>query len=602
MLGASRNLRRTVAAIGTGNFTVSTTTASINAEAGTTVQYTINISNTTANSLSLSVSGLPTGFTGSFNTSTTPANGNFTRYLSVSVPSNASANTYSFTVSVTDGTNTKTLSLSITVTVVKAAKINLVATTISPTSIKLDWVYDKGTSGPTTPTFEIIKTIDNAPYISLGTTQLNTFTDGTVSFGHNYTYTITFTYTSGGVPIQVTSNTAIVSITTGPPDAPGNFSATGTKMYSTYVMDSSGTPDLKVNATIKQGKVTFTWTTPNANGYPLTGYRLYQESYSNPGAYIFIATIPASATSFTTEVAAVNGTEGVSSNTNFKLSANNAQGSTFTPVYQTKVWRFNGPSYLTGSGTWKTSGRFINQIVFIGGGGAGGYSIAGGGGGAGEFGRIIGEDAASLFGSADVQYSVGTGGQATSSSGGNGGITSFGNDTPGKLIFGGGGGGGGGTSVNESLQKGQAGTSGGSGGGGARFYYGAGYSTPGAAGSIGSTTYNGKSVDRRANAGAAGLDSDSGAPPAEQTGGGGGGAGGWANGRTGGAPVNVAYADGTMFKVGAGGSAGYWNWPNDYAAVAGSEEAYAGSGGAGGGYYKNGGNGKDGVIVIEYWY
>lgn len=479
--------------------------------------------------------------------------------------------------------------------------IILTANTTSGSSIYLSWIYNKAIDGPTTPNFRITRSPTSAVYTTLATQTGLTYTDNTVTAGQTYYYIIEFDYTPvGGSLTTIQSNVVQILVTVSVPDAPGNFTAVGEKIWSGQVYSTQGT--LISNTT--QGKVTFTWTKPNTNGSSLTKYILQQAFASNPTNFVQVREIDASLTTITTPVILMGLPEGQANQSIFRLLALNSAGASVpSSTVQTTIWRYSGVQYLMGSGTWQTTGRYVRQMVFVAGGGGGGYHAAGGGGGGGEAAITTSSfDAVTVLGSSPIPYEIGIGGAGgTVSSGANGGDTYFG-PTTNRLTFKGGGGGGGG----ETDGNWQNGKTGGSGGGGGRFFYGSNYLTNGGASEKGTGTL--LSVTRYGSSGFKGFDSPTGYPsPALQSGGAGGGPGPYIsdiNGNTNVGPGGLpfTYADGSTAFASAGGDGGTWTYPDHSTSVAGATQAYAGSGGGGGKSYTAGSAGRDGIIVVEYWY
>ena len=249
-------------------------------------------------------------------------------------------------------------------------------------------------------------------------------------------------------------------------------------------------------------------------------------------------------------------------------------------------------SYSGGSFTWtKPNALTSTDLLVLAGGGGGGGSYVGGGGGAGG---LIQESSYSL--SAETYaITIGAGGAGSPGHGGkgtNGGNTTFG----GSLTAIGGGGGG---ACNCSAGGNRNGNNGGS-GGGASFFSGTPGSGTSGQGNAGASTTGGR------NRGGGG--------------GGAGGAGGLVNGEgtNGGIGIQSSITGTAKWYAGGGGAGTDGTTGNTYGGLLGGSGvggaggaaqrngndavANTGSGGGGGGGHASlsGGNGSDGIVVINY--
>ena len=249
-------------------------------------------------------------------------------------------------------------------------------------------------------------------------------------------------------------------------------------------------------------------------------------------------------------------------------------------------------SYSGGSFTWtKPNALTSTDLLVLAGGGGGGGSYVGGGGGAGG---LIQESSYSL--SAETYaITIGAGGAGSPGHGGkgtNGGNTTFG----GSLTAIGGGGGG---ACNCSSGGNRNGNNGGS-GGGASFFSGTPGSGTSGQGNAGASTTGGR------NRGGGG--------------GGAGGAGGLVNGEgtNGGIGIQSSITGTAKWYAGGGGAGTDGTTGNTYGGLLGGSGvggaggaaqrngndavANTGSGGGGGGGHASlsGGNGSDGIVVINY--
>jgi autotransporter-associated beta strand protein len=249
-------------------------------------------------------------------------------------------------------------------------------------------------------------------------------------------------------------------------------------------------------------------------------------------------------------------------------------------------------TYSSGSFTWtKPTSLTSTDLLVLAGGGGGGGSYVGGGGGAGG---LIQESSYSLSAETYV-ITIGAGGAGSPGHGGkgtNGGNTTFG----GSLTAIGGGGGG---ACNCSSGGNRNGNNGGS-GGGASFWYGTPGSGTSGQGNAGASTTGGR------NRGGGG--------------GGAGGAGGLVNGEgtNGGIGIQSSITGTAKWYAGGGGAGTDGTTGETYGGLLGGSGvggaggaarrngndavANTGSGGGGGGGHASlsGGNGSDGIVVINY--
>jgi hypothetical protein len=211
-----------VTAVATPDFTISATPSSQTVTAGSGSSYTTTVTamNGFTGTVSLSVSGLPTGATGSFNPTSVAGSGNST--LSVSTSSTTPAGTYTLTITGTSGSLTHSTAVTLVVNAATTGDFTIAATPSSQT------VTEGGTSS-TTYTTTITATNGFTGTVSLSVSGLPSGVTGSFNptsvagSGHSTlsvsassqgkvgTYTLTIKGTSGSLSHSTTVTLVVKS-------------------------------------------------------------------------------------------------------------------------------------------------------------------------------------------------------------------------------------------------------------------------------------------------------------------------------------------------------------------------------------------------------
>jgi uncharacterized membrane protein len=243
----------TVNAAATPDFTLSASPTSLSVAQGGSGSSTISTvtSGGFNSSISLSVSGLPSGVTVSFNPGTIAAPGNGSSTLTFSASSTATTGTTNVTVNANGGGITHTVTISLTVTATATPNFSVSA---SPTSVSVT----QGGSGSST-------------------------VSTSVSGGFNSAISLS----ASGLPSGVTASFSPTSIA-----APGSGSST--LIFTASSTATTGTTNVTVNAT--GGGITHTVTialTINASGGTTTqliGNPGFENGKSNPAPWVLTTT------------------------------------------------------------------------------------------------------------------------------------------------------------------------------------------------------------------------------------------------------------------------------------------------------------------------
>jgi uncharacterized membrane protein len=200
-------LSLTVNAAQTADFTVMAAPSSLSLAQGTSGSSTIttNVTGGFNSAVSLSVSGLPTGVTASFSSTSIAAPGSGSSTLTITAGATATTGTTNVTVTATGGGVTHTAVISLTITANQAADFVLSA---SPTSLSVA----QGASGSTTISSALVGGFNAAVSLSVSGTPSGvtaSFNPATLAAPGNGNSTLTFTAgstaTTGTFTVTVTA-------------------------------------------------------------------------------------------------------------------------------------------------------------------------------------------------------------------------------------------------------------------------------------------------------------------------------------------------------------------------------------------------------------
>ncbi len=225
--GLSKSIPLTVTVTAAPNFTLLSSQAAATVQAGqtpVTVAYTVENPIGGFNApVTMSVSGLPTGVTGTFSATTFAAPGTGTSLLTLTAASTMTAGQYRLTVSAVGGTVTQNVSLTLVVTGLPGFNLKTDVSSLALTA---------GASFSTTVSISAINNFNSVVNLSLGTIPTGitaTFSSSTITGANgtsmltiqtastlaNGTYTISLSGASSVIPTALAGQTTTISITIG---------------------------------------------------------------------------------------------------------------------------------------------------------------------------------------------------------------------------------------------------------------------------------------------------------------------------------------------------------------------------------------------------